>query len=107
VGLAIAYRIRRDGETPDEMFTTAKRWAERFGEEAPETEEDSVETHALLAYRLASTLLALAGIPEEACSVGALWKANGWTDGYDCREPTAAERRADSLSSKQVARNVP
>jgi hypothetical protein len=41
VDLAIAYRIRRDAETPDKLFRTAKRLAEWFGEEAPATEEET------------------------------------------------------------------
>jgi hypothetical protein len=43
------------------------------GEGAPETEEECVEKHELLGYRLASTLLALPGIPEEVCAVEGQW----------------------------------
>jgi hypothetical protein len=49
-------------------------------------------------------VLALAGIPEEACSVTALWQAKGWSsdNGYSCREPTAEERR-EALARLEVA----
>ena len=94
VDLAIAYRVAADGDTPQDIVNTCKR----RGEEPLDRPEEFLELMgpaAFLAYQLASTVLRLAGIPEESCSIADIGRQRGWmeADGLSTREPTAAERR--------------
>jgi hypothetical protein len=88
VDLAIAYRIAADGETPADV-----EMSYRLRGEAPASPEEMGSAELCASYQLARAVLKRAGIAEDACSVGAYWRARGWMEvgSMYTRQPTQAE----------------